>query len=156
MQIPKSYTALWKQIRKFIPSNDIDNELDFGGIIIPISKYGSGHPYYDFNEGIISYHILPNENHKGYKGDWDFDFNQGSYEGYKSCRPRRFNDFDTSKRDYSLKYAGKKVSKRKVYDYYETRTTYKFIYSSNTEKVVLYVTIVEDIDIAAFAIAEYE
>lgn len=66
MQIPKSYKALWNQIKGFIPSNDIDNELDFGGIIIPISKYGSD-PYYDFNEGVISYHILPNNNHKGYK-----------------------------------------------------------------------------------------
>lgn len=155
MQIPKSYKALWNQIKRFIPSNDIDNELDFGGIIIPISKYGSG-PYYDFNEGVISYHILPNNNHKGYKGNWDFDFNQGSYEGWKSCRSRRFNDFDTKKKDYSLEYAGKKVSRRKVYDCYETRTTYKFIYSSDTEKVILYVTIVEDIDIDAFAIAEYE
>jgi hypothetical protein len=155
MQIPKSYKALWNQIKGFIPSNDIDNELDFGGIIIPISKYGSD-PYYDFNEGVISYHILPNNNHKGYKGNWDFDFNQGSYEGWKSCRSRRFNDFDTKKKDYFLEYAGKKVSRRKVYDCYETRTTYKFIYSSDTEKVILYVTIVEDIDINAFAIAEYE
>lgn len=145
MQIPKSYTSLWKQIKKFIPSSDIDNELDFGGIIIPVSKYGNGDPYYDFNEGTISYHILPNDSHKGYKGNWDFDFNQGSYEGWKSCHSRYFYDFDTKKKNYSLEYAGKKISKRNVYDMHETRTTYKFIYSSDTEKMILYVTVIDDI-----------